>query len=89
MTASLALNGGCSWRGDPDYGCRRANGNGPYNCRGSLRHGGKRIMTFVQNEPPAPQKKPAKSGGGTAELDGRWATVRTVQPPESARLRVA
>lgn len=87
MTSSLAFGcGGCSWRGNPYHGCRRANGNGPYNCRaGSLRHGGKRIMTFVRNELTGPQKNPAKRGGGATELDGRWATVRTVQPPASPR----
>lgn len=87
MTSSLALGcGGCSWRGDPNNGCRRANGNGPDNCRGSLRHGGKRIMTFVNDEQHSPQKNPAKRGGGATELDGRWATVRsTIQPPASLR----
>lgn len=90
MTASLGLAcRGCSWRGDPNDGCRRANGNGPNNSRGSLRHGGKRIMTFVNDEQHSPQKKPAKLGGGTAELDGRWATVRTVQPPTRPELLLA
>lgn len=90
MTSSLALGcGGCSWRGDPNNGCRRANGNGPDNCRGSLRHGGKRIMTFVNDEQHSPQNSPANFGGGTTELDGRWATVRTVQPPSSPRRLIA